>query len=70
MKNSYIYAVRNIKTGKLMSNLTSKSRKYWVRKYDAITQINYYNTRKYNIENNDKVELVIYKLQEVENDIE
>lgn len=70
MKNSYVYAVRNIKTGKLMSNLTSKSRKYWARKYDAITQINYYNTRKYNIENNDKVELVIYKLQEVKTDIE
>lgn len=70
MKNSYVYAVRNIKTGKLMSNLTSKSRKYWTRKCDAITQINYYNTRKYNIENNDKVELVIYKLQEVKTDIE
>jgi hypothetical protein len=36
MNNTRIYAVRNTKTGKLVSNLGSRHKKYWDRKGDAI----------------------------------
>ncbi len=40
MNNTRIYAVRNTKTGKLVSNLGSRHKKYWDRKADAIAAMN------------------------------
>lgn len=36
MNNTRIYAVRNTKTGKLVSDLGNRHKKYWDRKDDAI----------------------------------
>lgn len=39
MKTKYIYAVRDKNTGKLVSDLSSRSKKFWLRKADAVAAI-------------------------------
>lgn len=39
MNNDRIYAVRNTKTGKLVSNLGSRHKKYWTKKEHALEAI-------------------------------
>lgn len=60
MKTKYIYAVRNKNTGKLVSDLTYKSKKFWLRKADAENAM--YNPYHYKTCD---LELVTFKLVEV-----
>lgn len=64
MKTKYIYAVRNKNTGKLVSDLTSKSKKFWLRKADAENAIYspYYHYKTCDLE------LVTYELVEIKED--
>ena len=62
-----IYAARDTSTGKLVSYITNPRRKYWDRKGNAITAINYYNQRVVKYKHG-KIELVTFKLVEVENE--
>ena len=39
----YLYAAREIESGKLISDITNPRRKYWDRKTDAIKAIDTYN---------------------------
>lgn len=59
MKNKYMYGVRNTKTGKMVSDLTSKHKKYWEQYPAAVRAINncWYNK-------ND-LEVVAFELKEV-----
>lgn len=59
MKNNKIYAVRDEKTGKLVSDLTNPRRKYWDRKANAEEAI-----RK-NIKYKPNLKLVEFELVEV-----
>lgn len=64
MKTKYIYAVRNKNTGKLVSDLSSKSKKFWWRKADAEKAIHspYCHYKTCNLE------LVTFELVEVKED--
>ncbi len=58
-----LYAARDKKTGKLVSNITNPSRKFWQRRGDCIKAINsesYYRRKDYDLE------LVVFELVEVE----
>lgn len=59
-----IYAVRNTKTGKLLSDLTNPSKKFWEKKQFAERAIRK-NQKWY-----PKLELVTFKLVEVKDDAE
>ena len=41
----YLYAAREIETGKLVSDITNPRRKYWDRKGNAVNAIDAYNNR-------------------------
>lgn len=62
--SSELYAVRDKNTGKLVSNITNPSRKYWTRKGNAISAIENYKSR-YGAYDNRELELVTFKLIEV-----
>lgn len=72
--NERLYAAREIKTGKLVSDITNPRRKYWDRKGNAEKAINDYNKRyantTFNIYNENRgrhgtLELVTFELVEV-----
>ena len=71
-----IYGARDTSTGKLVSDITNPKRKYWDRKGNAVSAIDYYN-RSYanrrlpysaNKGEHGKIELVTFKLVEVVDD--
>lgn len=67
----YLYAAREIETGKLVSDITNPRRKYWDRKGNAIKAIESYNNSDcwhYNKGNYGKLELVTFELVEIKND--
>lgn len=41
--NERIYAARDTSTGKLVSDITNPKRKYWDKKGNALSAIDYYN---------------------------
>lgn len=66
----YLYAAREIESGKLVSDITNPRRKYWDRKTNAIKAIDTYNRCdgwRYNKGNHGKLELVTFELVEVKN---
>ena len=66
----FLYAAREIKTGKLVSDITNPGRKYWDRKGNAINAITNHNNRKYWLYDKTcprEVELVTFELVEVKN---
>ena len=68
-----LYAARDTNTGKLVSDITNPRRKYWDKRGNAVSAIDYYNrlyaNRKlsYSINKGEHgtLELVTYKLVEV-----
>ena len=71
-----LYAARDTSTGKLVSDITNPRRKYWDRKGNAVSAIEYYNRsyanrklpRSYNKGEHGTLELVTFRLvEEVEN---
>ena len=62
MANSRIYAVRDMDTGKLVSDITNPRRKYWDRKGNALEAIRN-GARKYRPKN---MKLVVFELVEVD----
>lgn len=66
----YLYAAREIETGKLVSDITNPRRKYWDRKSNVVKAIDAYNNPgwRYNKGNHGKLELVTFELVEVKND--
>lgn len=65
MNNKIVYAVRNTETGKLVSDLGSRHKKYWNRKADAEAAIR--NNWRYNIL---KLKIVAFELVEVKGDLQ
>lgn len=73
MKNKlYLYAAREICSGKLVSDITNPKRKYWDKKGNATRAIDTYNrhyaNRDHNLYNKGKhssLELVTFELVEV-----
>lgn len=63
MQNDRIYAVRNLETGKLVSNLGGKHKKYWDKKECAQAAIR----NSYRCICPDKLQVVEFILVEVEN---
>ncbi len=61
-----LYAVRNTKTGKLVTNLTSSRKKFWESKTWALDAIRRAMTRRWY--KGDPFELVTFRLVEVENE--
>lgn len=59
----FLYAARDTSTGKLVSNLTNPRRKYWDRRGNAVSAIQNYNRRWHG-----KIELVTFKLVEVQDE--
>ena len=62
-----LYAARDKNAGKLVSNITNPSRKFWQRRRDcvnAISNYNYYNRRHKTYD----LELVVFELVEIEDD--
>lgn len=66
MENSRIYAVRNTKTGKLVSDLGGKHKKYWDKKECALAAIQ--NSWQYKYESPDTLKIVEFVLVEVESE--
>ncbi len=73
----YLYGARDITTGKLVSDITNPRRKYWDRKGNAQSAIDYYNrtcaNRPRNLGYGNKgvhgtIELVTFELVEVKNE--
>lgn len=71
----YLYAARDIVTGKLVSDITNPNRKYWDKKGNAVKAIESYNSSyanknvpKYisNKGTHNTVELVTFELVEVD----
>ncbi len=60
-----LYAARNKNTGKLVSDITNPSRKFWQRRGDCVHAISKYNCRRCKTYN---LELVVFELVEVEDD--
>lgn len=72
MKKNYLYSARDTETGKLVSDITNPSKKYWQKKDAAQTAINNYNFgRNYygRRRNHGRLELVTWELIEVVSDI-
>lgn len=67
MANEKLYAVRDTESGKLVSDITNPSRKYWNRRGNAESAIRSYNSRRVKFRHG-KLELVIYELTEVKDD--
>lgn len=67
MEDKYIYAARDKSTGKLVSNLTSKHKKFWQRRNDCLKAINEANQQRlrWNFYNRGELELVTFKVMEV-----
>jgi hypothetical protein len=69
-----LYAARDTSTGKLVSDITNPRRKYWDKKGNAESAINYYNQNyayKERIGNKGKhglIELVTFELVEVKDE--
>lgn len=69
-----LYAARDTSTGKLVSDITNPRRKYWDKKGNAVSAIDYYNrayanrklNRSCNKGEHGTLELVTFKLVEVE----
>lgn len=69
-----LYAARDTSTGKLVSDITNPRRKYWDKKGNAVSAIEYYNRayanrdfpRSHNKGKHGTLELVTFKLVEVE----
>lgn len=61
MKNSYVYAIRNIKTGKLL-NVNSRDNKFYLNKKHALQALTKYNNSYFG--KTHLAELVIFKLVE------
>ena len=76
-KKIYLYAAREIETGKLVSDITNPKRKYWDKRGNAVSAIDYYNRcyagRKfpasYNKGEHGLLELVKFELVEVPVDV-
>ena len=70
MNNNYLYAARDKSTGKLVSNLTSKHKKFWQRRDDCLKAINEANQQRlrWNCYNRGELELVTFEIVEVKND--
>lgn len=75
--SEFLYAARDITTGKLVSNITNPRRKYWDRKANAENAIKSYNKYYANKEFNTirenrgmhgTLELVTFKLVEVKDE--
>lgn len=60
-----LYAARDKKTGKLVSDITNPRRKFWQRRGDCVHAINRYNCRRCKTYD---LELVVFELVEVEDD--
>ena len=67
MEDKYVYAARDKNTGKLVSNLTSKHKKFWQRRNDCLKAINEANQQRlrWNFYNRGELELVTFELMEV-----
>ena len=73
---TYIYGAREVATGKLVSDITNPRRKYWDKRGNAQSAIDYYNklyaNKKLNYSCNKGehglIELVIFELVEVKED--
>lgn len=71
-----LYGARDTSTGKLVSDITNPKRKYWDRKGNAVSAIDYYNRgyanrklpRSSNKGEHGTLELVTFRLVEVENE--
>lgn len=63
MSDNYIYAVRDMETGKLVRDITSPGRKFWIRKSDCENAIIKYN--RYPVWKHGELKLVTFKLMEV-----
>ena len=64
MANERLYAVRDMDTGKLVSNITNPRRKYWGRMGNAKSAIVYAGSRT----KGRRLKLVVFELVEVEED--
>lgn len=62
-----IYGARDTSTGKLVSDITNPRRKYWDRRGNAVSAIQNYNRRSCKVKHG-RIELVTFKLVEVENE--
>lgn len=65
MENNRLYAVRDMDTGKLVSNITNPRRKYWDKRGNAFAAIQ--NSRLYKHDRRN-LKLVVFELVEVEDD--
>ena len=73
---TYLYAAREVATGKLVSDITNPRRKYWDKRGNAQSAIDYYNqlyaNKKLNHSCNkgehELLELVVFELVEVKED--
>ena len=68
MSDIYLYGVRDVDTGKLVSDITNPKRKYWDKRGNAQNAIDYYNNSTKTNHNKGKyrqVELVVFKLVEI-----
>ena len=63
MKDLIIYAVRDVDTGKLVSNITSPRKKYWDQRVSAVNACAKAMSRKWETRT---LEVVAFKLVEVE----
>ena len=76
MSKTYLYAAREVATGKLVSDITNPRRKYWDKRGNAQSAIDYYNRcyagRKFPYSTNKGkhglIELVTFELVEVKED--
>ena len=64
-KQMKLYAARDKNTGKLVSNITNPSRKFWHRKGDCENAIRNYNNGYTNAKKGYDLELIVYRLIEV-----
>ena len=72
----YLYAARDTSTGKLVSDITNPKRKYWDKRGNAQSAIDYYNRcyagrefpSSYNKGKHGIIELVTFELVEVHNE--
>lgn len=68
VKDMFVYAARDAKTGKLVSNITNPKKKFWQRKKAAVKAISNANSSRYSRYNS--LELVTFKLVEVKDNAE
>lgn len=67
MEGKHLYAARDKSTGKLVSDLTSKHKKFWQRESDCRKAINEANLKRlrWGFGRHGELELVIFELVEV-----